>query len=970
MESLNGTIKPSGNLTGEEIPVIIKEKTVVEKDYENLDNKPSINGTVLDGNKTPEELGLTKASDFELYKQSVDHSFRGVSESIRSVKTESKTYTDDTIAAAKAYSDEKNSDLETAINNTINNKNNGTRAYASHLVSEERGARETADEETLIASKSYTDTAVVKEITKGPASSLEFEGLQEGIPFPKIILTVPDEYVYEEGKTAHSINICCNNYADPDATELYEENMLVVAKSNTVEIGYDDAIKLLKQVPGKCVVGFSNEEDTAVCTLTVTGALKYEALKRIYSECWNRIDVEKDDMEGYVRGYTDTEITKCKEYTDEKIAEVSSGSSYSPCIYKLLENNSEVELSGLQEGINFSEIIIRDCYNAGYVREDAAEETISGIKFIPDRANNTININSNYAVSTKEIVYTLSGEMILFAGTTYRIGMNQSLGGGQLELVDENDNVVYNSGGTIAVGTYTVTNTGKYRLRLRLYKGFSRETNAYIEVSHNTSFHTANNYAVGKEISFSINEDDYKITPDTPNYSVSLDILQRSGINTAKMFMSTKYAEVVIVGSTINPAIKRLSNDFNVKIGNINTILEEGGNITAAGNPVQLDGLQGGVPFSEMVVSGKNLLKYPYMTESGEVKSGVTFTVNVDGSFTLNGTSTAYGSFNFTSRLTKDLLLNGTYTLSGATADAKLAINATRGGKATTIIRTQSSSIFTTSYHDNDNEYGFAVFVEFNAGKTFDNLTIFPQIELGTTATEYEQPISGRELTVSACGKNLLKYPYYDTTKTINGVTFTDNGDGSVLVNGTATKNVYFSLNSNKTFPAGKYVLSKSRDNVLIYIDKYLDNVFYQRIATSIETVRELIFNVSEEDAQKYTYRFGIQINKDNIADNVKIYPQLELGDSATPYEPYHGAEYTITPDSNHYVIPNDIRQQDGLNNISVSAGTLSVTGVRKNAAIKRIWEKMDELTTSISYTDEKIGNINTILESVTGGVE
>ena len=50
-------------------------------------------------------------------------------------------------------------------------------------------------------------------------------------------------------------------------------------------------------------------------------------------------------MEGYVRGYTDTEITKCKEYTDEKIAEAIGGRSYSPCIYKLLENRSEVELS-------------------------------------------------------------------------------------------------------------------------------------------------------------------------------------------------------------------------------------------------------------------------------------------------------------------------------------------------------------------------------------------------------------------------------------------------------------------------------------------------------------------------------------------------------------------------------------------------------------------------------------------------
>ena len=955
MENLNGTLKLSGNLTGEEIPVIIKEKTVVEKNYENLDNKPSINDVILEGNKTPAELGLTKASDFELYKQSVDRSFRGVSESIRSVKTESKTYTDNAIEAAKAYSDGKNSDLETAINETINNKNNGTRAYASHLVAEESDARETADEETLTASKSYTDTAVVKEVIKGPASSLEFDGLQEGIPFPKIILTVPDEYVYEEGKAAHSINICCNNNADPDATELYSENMLVVAKSNTVEIGYDDAIKLLKQVPGKCVVGFSNEEDAAVCTLTVTGALKYEALKRIYSECWNRMDVEKDNMEGYVRGYTYTEITKCKEYTDEKIAEVSSGSSYSPCVYKLLENGSEVELSGLQEGINFSEIIIRDCYNAGYVREDAVEETIAGMKFIPDRANNKININSNYGVSTEEIVYTLTGEMILFEGTTYRISMNQVEKGGQLELVDENDNIVYNSGGTIAVGTYTVTNTGKYRLRLRLYKGFSRETNAYIEVSHNTDFHSGNDYAVGKEISFSINGDDYKITPDTPNYSVSLDILQRSGINTAKMSMSTKYAEVVIVGSTINPAIKRLSNDFNVKIGNINTILEEGGNITAAGNPIQLDGLQGGVPFSEMVVSGKNLFDGNLIIGMVQVGTG-----------NITGGSQYLSTPNYIS-------VNGdcTYSLSNfenKQFDAVVFYDSNKSYISATPLNRVEPLISHFTTPKNCKYIRWRYF--FDNAALIDMLSEI-QLELGDTATEYEPPITGRDLTVNACGKNLLKYPYVNTTKTINGITFTDNGDGTVTANGTATANATFLIDKNFGFEKeGNYFLSGCPSGGGLnsfYINWYQNHTGvtiknYNDYGSGIIIPYQHIF--SENNSLAIAIIAGTTVN------NLVFRPQLELGSTATEYESYHGSTTTITPDSNPYTVPNDIRQLDGLNNISVSAGTLSVTGVRKNAAIKRIWDKLDEMTTSISYTDEKIGNINTILESVTGGAE
>ena len=42
------------------------------------------------------------------------------------------------------------------------------------------------------------------------------------------------------------------------------------------------------------------------------------------------------------------------------------------------------------------------------------------------------------------------------------------------------------------------------------------------------------------------------------------------------------------------------------------------------------------------------------------------------------------------------------------------------------------------------------------------------------------------------CGKNLLPYPFKDTTKTINGITFTDNGNGTVTANGTATDTTQF----------------------------------------------------------------------------------------------------------------------------------------------------------------------------------
>ena len=48
--------------------------------------------------------------------------------------------------------------------------------------------------------------------------------------------------------------------------------------------------------------------------------------------------------------------------------------------------------------------------------------------------------------------------------------------------------------------------------------------------------------------------------------------------------------------------------------------------------------------------------------------------------------------------------------------------------------------------------------------------------------------------------KNLIPYPFYHETKTQNGVTFTDNGDGTVTVNtieGGATGYAYYTLNNN-----------------------------------------------------------------------------------------------------------------------------------------------------------------------------
>ena len=205
--------------------------------------------------------------------------------------------------------------------------------------------------------------------------------------------------------------------------------------------------------------------------------------------------------------------------------------------------------------------------------------------------------------------------------------------------------------------------------------------------------------------------------------------------------------------------------------------------------------------------------------------------------------------------------------------------------------------------------------------------------------------IIGQDLTVSACGKNLLKYPYVNTTKTINGITFTDNGDGTITANGTATDMVNFAVIwKNLHIPKGTYTISGcpkgGNVNTGFFIVCGTDSIRF-----AADTGNGGTFDI-ENDINDFT--FSLRINSGVTVSNLIFRPQLEIGSTTTPYEPYHGAEYTITPDSNPYTVPNDIRQQDGLNVVSVSEGELSVTGVRKNAAIKRIWDEIDEIKTAI----------------------
>ena len=204
--------------------------------------------------------------------------------------------------------------------------------------------------------------------------------------------------------------------------------------------------------------------------------------------------------------------------------------------------------------------------------------------------------------------------------------------------------------------------------------------------------------------------------------------------------------------------------------------------------------------------------------------------------------------------------------------------------------------------------------------------------------------IVGQEITLRACGKNLISKPYSSAPGERGGIDFAVNGDGSVTMNGTATGNAFFKFTDiGGAFPAGMYTISG-----------YISPTIYAYVNTyGADGTKKAIYSAAENGTtftidEPASFSVMLVVNAGTVCENVTVFPQLERGSSATAFEPYSGSELKITPDQAPYSVPNDIRQQDGINNIMVSAGTVQVTGVRRNAAMKRVWDKLDELTTAI----------------------
>ena len=153
------------------------------------------------------------------------------------------------------------------------------------------------------------------------------------------------------------------------------------------------------------------------------------------------------------------------------------------------------------------------------------------------------------------------------------------------------------------------------------------------------------------------------------------------------------------------------------------------------------------------------------------------------------------------------------------------------------------------------------------------------------------EPVDGYPLEVEWQTKNLVQYPYSETTKTVNGITFTDNGDGTVTVNGTATANATFSLSAKRTLnlvPGANYTASikqVSGTGTASFVVNY-----YKPNASSYSGWLNALITASATKPCPDDYtsaRAYILVASDAVCTDLVLSVQLEAGTVATEHEPY-----------------------------------------------------------------------------------
>ena len=330
-------------------------------------------------------------------------------------------------------------------------------------------------------------------------------------------------------------------------------------------------------------------------------------------------------------------------------------------------------------------------------------------------------------------------------------------------------------------------------------------------------------------------------------------------------------------------------------------------------------------------VATKNLIPFPYADGASLTSNGVTFTANSDGSITVNGTPTGYVSYRFI----LDFRGVGKFILSGIPSSVNLSYIVTFynaqndsigsiGGQVGQIIQFDTADY--TGY-----DHASLSLRRHETNIAINNVTVYPMLNEGSSALPYMPYFSGLKNAyfkgLQSTGRNLIPFPYPDDTKTISGVTFTVNDDGSVTANGTATSQIdfFFVSSSNQilAFPIGT-VLSLSGCPSGGSPGTFFLNLLSDDYTEGITDIG----NGGTVTTTKKAYYLYFQVTEGVTLTNAIIRPMLNYGSSALPYEPYISHELSLPE-------PVELAEWDTLdfvnNQKNVRSETLVFNGTESN---------------------------------------
>lgn len=227
--------------------------------------------------------------------------------------------------------------------------------------------------------------------------------------------------------------------------------------------------------------------------------------------------------------------------------------------------------------------------------------------------------------------------------------------------------------------------------------------------------------------------------------------------------------------TTFSGTSLNISNTLQAKIKNI--ALE--GNTSQDGDPTPETPIPIKVVTGEqnIEIKNKNLLK---ILNLNSTFSGVQVTTNSDGSITLNGTCTSNYAINIITDWSLSLENGKTYTLSGCPD---------LGGRDVLSLELYSNS--PTNQYITDVGEGktftltadrtYRCYIAIKSGQIYDNVTLYPMVEEGPTATEYEPyqsqtyPLSLGNIELARIGnykdyifKNVVGSTYYNAELDLN----------------------------------------------------------------------------------------------------------------------------------------------------------------------------------------------------------